>query len=814
MLIVQLGSSLACSKTALLLQRFGAQVYRFAAPRSSGMKAAVLLEEALDFGKQGVSSPVDSLSAGAIDSILEKADLVIDDHSFAYWLERGVHVKRLYESNPPHAHWLGITPYGLVGAGDSAAGTELTYQASGPLMARTGEAGRPPLPMKGPQASFGAAWHAALVGAAAEFGRTGRGSLIDVSIQECQFMHSDHGAANWYLAGVEMSRMPAVRRTNSTMHPTLDGKVFMLYHDREWPRVARMIGREDLAQDSRFMTRYERANHMDELEALVTPWFMERTRVEAVEAGQAAGMPVAMAETPANVLDDPQLAFRGAFETIPLDNKRIRFPVGAGWFPGHDFPAKRSANDKKPDESLDAFLEELRAKAQGLHPEPVEGRNGADGGSADPTKPLKGVRVIDLTNTLAAPRAATLLGSLGAEVIKLEGLEWMDMLRGYTTPPDGHTGYPYGIPGKEPWNRWLQWLGLGRNKLSAGVELTKPEGKAILEELVAISDVVMTNMSKSTRAKYDLDYEHLRQINPEIIFATLTAYGDEGPRSEWRLFGDGQSSMSGLFFGTGYEGEESLGIGVFGDPVNGTALAFQIVEGLLLRRNNGRGTHVDVSAVETCLTYNARAYIEAQTGEDAGASVGSDALGRWPHGSFRCAGEDRWIAISCGSDAQRQGLIEGLQAAGINCDVPAAQAIRDGTASEEQWREFLDAACADRDPGTLEKVLQRRGVPAQHVMRARDNLEDPVLSSRGFVNWLWRDDLGTYPVYAAFWLINNQRPAITHAPPLLGEDNDYVFRQLLGKSADEVAELERKGVVGDTPLVGAELGIRPSERVT
>src|SRR5262249_32759427 len=132
----------------------------------------------------------------------------------------------------------------------------------------------------------------------------------------------------------------------------------------------------------------------------------------------------------------------------------------------------------------------------------------------DPTRPLAGVRVVDLTNTWAGPRCATLLGDLGAEVIKLEGVEWMDMLRGFTTPPAPNPSYPHNDPGDRPWDRYIMWLGLSRNKLSASIELTHPEGRALLDRLVAVSDVVVTNMSRSTRQRYELTFAALSRVNP------------------------------------------------------------------------------------------------------------------------------------------------------------------------------------------------------------------------------------------------------------------------------------------------------------
>lgn len=813
MLVVQLGSSYACAQTTLLLQRLGARVFQFSPDENDVDRGetARILRECLAFGNEPIEATAEALSAGEVTQILNHADTVVDDHSLFFWLDKGLNLKQLYTEHPPRAHWCGITPYGLVGAGDHWSGTEITEQASGPLMIRLGEPNRSPVPLKGPQAQFGAAWHAALLIAAMEWQRSGSagGSLLDVSVQECQYMHSELGVSNWHFNGVELGRWRLFQGTNPYIFPTLDGDLHMLFHDREWPRVATMIGREDLAQDRRFMARYERMKHLEEVDALLTPWFMQRTRMQAVEAGQSVGMPIATAQTPDEALTDPQLSFRGAFETIPIGDgtHEIKFPIGIAKFSNGDISPARGEQDRRSARTLESFLREIAGAAQtGRRLESSDGRDTFK----DRTKPLAGVRIVDLTNTWAGPRGATLLADLGAEVIKLEGLEWMDMLRGFTEPPASDPSYPRKTPGDRPWDRYIMWLGLARNKLSLAMELTKPEGRQILEELVAASDVVLTNMSLSTRPKYNLDLAALTRINPRIIFATLSGYGDEGPRAHWKLFGDGQASMAGLFHGTGYEGGQSLSFGAYGDPINGTAFAFHVAEALLLRDRTGQGVHIDLSAVETCLAYNARSIVEAQLSKDGTSPVGADAQGHWPHGVFRCLGQDVWVAISCGSQQQRSGLIEGLRGLGINCDTRIAAAIAGGMEPPDGWETFLNEACATREQSTIEYAVRSRGVPCQKVMRGRDIDGDAVLNSRRFITWLWREDLGSYPVHGPFWLINSERPTLTHPPARFGEENEYVLSVILHKSKAEIESLKRKGVIGNKPIPGAELGIRPS----
>lgn len=794
MRIVQIGTTIACAEAALLLMRFGGEVIQCAGSDPGDRREVIqLFEECLAIGKQQLNVPADAIHPADIAAIVERADIVLDDHPLSFWLQRGVNVKAMYANSAPHAHWCAITPYGLVGAGAEWPGCELTYQASGPIMNRIGEPNRSPLPIKGPQAAIAAGWHAALVSAASEYGRNnaGPGSLIDISIQECQFMHAELGPSNWHFNGIDIGRQYTAERPN--VYPSLDGVIHMLFHDREWPRVARMIDRLDLAHDHRFLTRYERSKHMDEVEALLVPWFMERTRLQAVEAGQAAGMPIALEQTAVQVLSDSQLHSRRAFETLHTSRGAITFPIAIGTFAGQDVPVRRDGLDASAAQALEDLMRDWT-------PRPLN----MDVAPANPVRPLEGVRIVDLTNTWAGPRGATMLGDLGADVIKVEGIAWMDMLRGFTNPPEGHASYPGYHPGDKPWDRYLMWLGLSRNKRSVTVELTKPEGRRILDELVAACDVVLTNMSMSTRAKHNLTYESLKAVNPKIIYATLSGYGDDGPRASWRLFGDGQAAIAGVFNGTGYVGEEAMAFGAYGDPVNGVSFAYQVVAALNLCRETGRGTWIDLSSVETCLNYSVRSLLESQLGLDSESNVELDAGERWPHGVFRCLGEDRWIAISCGSDAERKGLLDALTVLGEH--VPPD--VKDGTATKDTWQEMVAAAAGRHGPEKLAFPLRRRGVPVQKVMKSFDADADASLGSRRFITWLWREDLGSYPVHSPFWMINGQRPPVAVPPPTYGEHNTPILAGMLGKNEQELAQLRENGVIGETPEQGAELGLR------
>src|SRR5690606_16452823 len=131
-------------------------------------------------------------------------------------------------------------------------------------------------------------------------------------------------------------------------------------------------------------------------------------------------------------------------------------------------------------------------------------------------------------------------------------------------------------------------------------------------------------------------------------------------------------------------------------------------------------------------------------------------------------------------------------------------------ADRSAWDREIAAVCAGHEPRLVEAVLRDHGVPAQRVIRGRDIETEPSLHSRHFHAWPWREDLGTYPVYSAPWKVNGRRPPVRPSPRL-GEHNEYVLVDVLGKGREEIRALEAARVVGDRPTVGAELGFRPSQ---
>ena len=210
--------------------------------------------------------------------------------------------------------------------------------------------------------------------------------------------------------------------------------------------------------------------------------------------------------------------------------------------------------------------------------------------------PLKNYRVLDLSRIWAGPYCTKLFADMGAEIIKMESLSVYDSHRGPVSPARGIAAYPDGEPGDEPWNRngWFNCLHM--SKYGVTLELTKPEGRQVFEQLVSISDVVIENFRQGSLERLGYTYENLRNLRPDLIYVSMPAFGNTGPWKGYLGYGIGQEQLSGMAHMTGYRGEGPMKSGInHGDPITGSHAAGVLMAALRHRRKTGNGMFIDVS---------------------------------------------------------------------------------------------------------------------------------------------------------------------------------------------------------------------------
>jgi len=407
-----------------------------------------------------------------------------------------------------------------------------------------------------------------------------------------------------------------------------------------------------------------------------------------------------------------------------------------------------------------------------------------------PPLPLEGIRIVDFTAYWAGPLPSAIMADLGAEVIKVESIQRPDQFRIVAVPGDPAEIYELSPP----------FNATNRNKLSLTLDLARPDGVRLFKELVRRSDAVVQNYSPRVMPQLGLSYETLREVNPAIVMASVSGFGQEGPWRDYVSFaaiGEALSGISGL---SGYTGEGALihGVGV-SDPFAGYLAAFGTLAAVHHARATGEGRHVDVSQLEASMQYIADALIEFEFTGRGRERATSDDSAMAPHGAFPARGEDAWITLSVATEQQWRALLAAMDTPGWAADTRFATPLlrrRNREALNEQVAQWT----ARFDRHELAHDLQSRGVPAAPVLAPSDLLKDPGLEASGFFQYVDHPAAGRHPYPSFPARFEGEHPPITRVGPILGVDNHYVLSKILGLSDAEIARLEAEKIIGNRPL--------------
>ncbi len=419
--------------------------------------------------------------------------------------------------------------------------------------------------------------------------------------------------------------------------------------------------------------------------------------------------------------------------------------------------------------------------------------DGATGRLSDSMAPLKGVRVLDLTIFWAGPLPTAILADLGAEVIKIEAIQRLDPFRAY-----GMSGTD--IQSQErPHERSPLFNTANRNKRGITLNLASEDGRRLFKALVAKSQVLLTNLSPRVLPQLGLGYEVLREINPALVVTSVSGFSLTGPWREYVSMAVIGEALSGISSLTGYTGEGPMmhGVGV-SDPFAGLNAAFATLAALHYARATGRGQLVDVSQLESSVPFIADAFMDFSLNGRCRTRNTNEDPGRAPHGAFPAKGEDGWITISVGTQEEWEALV------GVMGQPEWARDPRFATPLERHRNRhalhtFISEWTREQDKERLTQELQAQGVPAAPVRTPAEQLEDPHLRATGFFQYVDHPYVGRQPYPSLPVRLNGSYPPIHRVGPLLGEDNRYVFKEILGLDDDELGRLEREGVIGTEP---------------
>ena len=711
---------------------------------------------------------------------------------------------------------LSISSFGQDGPHRDYKLTDLVLYGFAGEMYSMGLGDREPVKMTGTAALFesGSASATAALGALFSSRRHGIGQHVDISLAETHLGGCDRRHATAIAYQFSGRRTKRTGETASGLpggiYSCADGYVDFTVAGIRPDRVVDLVQGADWLADPRFGDPEElvKPEVVADWNSHFNEWCMARTKREIWAEARRAKVLCGPLFTMQDLFDDEHFLGRGFWASIEHPELgRVTLPGRPFLLESGGWELRRAAPllGQHTEEVLDELSRSPAPRAAPLRP-------AARRANGQAPRPLEGVRVVDLCVVWAGPFATMLLADLGAEVIKPENqFVWQPMTRGGSARPAKEMlryanawggGYPNNDPGERPWNYSPTFVSIYRNKKSFTVDLRRPEGLAVLARLVAKSDVVYENNATGTLDKLGINYDWLRKANPSIIFAQVPAYGSTGPYAEARALGVHLEGVMGHTLLRGYEdAEPSTTSAIYsGDYMAGTQGAIAIMAALRNRERTGRGQRIEIAQAENAASMFTQAIMDYSLNGRVQRSIGNrDLHGRFPCGVYPALStgtsetmDDHWIALHIESDEQWRAF--GAAIGNPEWARDPRFATNEGRmehAAEVDAK--ITAYTSLQDDYELMARLQAVGVAAAPVLEASRIFDDPHLRARGFFRKQTVEGAGTHEYVGPLWKFGETSVEFRQPPVCFGEHNDYVYRELLGLSEQEIAKLEADG---------------------
>lgn len=675
-----------------------------------------------------------------------------------------------------------VSTFGQSGPYAEYLGGELVAYALGGYASLTGAPGRQPLKAYGHLVEYQAGAHAALGTLAALHARAGGagGQVVDVSAMDAAtfLIGAVQQPAHFYgriarRNGTRLLGFPPEHSYPSTIRPCRDGYVHAHSHNRHLELLASLIPHPRLSDPE---VLHAMLGHADEIDAIMDDWLRDRGRFEVVRQAQELRLPFTEVLTPGEVLADEHNRGRGSF--VELEHpavgtvRQVAGPMRLSTTPWQSRPAPALGQHT---------AEVLRESRLPAHPPALPQRR----------RPLEGYRVVDFTNAVAGPIATAILGDLGADVIKVEAPNARPRVARGTAPLKGEVDLSY--------NRIMTYNELNRSKRGVTLDVAEARGRELFLRLVAQSDVVVQNFSPRVMHNLELDYDSLRAVNPAIILVSMPAFGLDGPYRDRIAYGPGIDAMSGLSHLTGYADGPPMKPGnFFCDQQAAVLSAFATEAALWYRRATGEGQHIELAMIEGEFQLVADAYLDYTWNRRERMRAGNDHPRFAPHDTYRCDGEDAWVAIAVEDDLQWQRLCTAIDRPGLASD--ARFATRQARhANREALRPLIEAWTATRTHYACQEALQSAGVPAGAALNCLELLHDPHIRARETFQYVDVPGVGPSPYPRVAFTLDETPCPITKPAPGFADDNDAVFGGLLSLDEAEIAALELAGIAPRVP---------------
>jgi benzylsuccinate CoA-transferase BbsF subunit len=394
-------------------------------------------------------------------------------------------------------------------------------------------------------------------------------------------------------------------------------------------------------------------------------------------------------------------------------------------------------------------------------------------------KVFEGIKIAEFAWIVVGPASSRYLADHGATVVKIESHTRLDTNR-------VNSPFVNNIPTPD------SSMFFGRhnpNKYSVTIDLQNPRGIELAWRLIKWADIMTESFSPGTMEKWGLGYEDVRKVRPDIIYLSSSMQGRGGPHSSYAGYGQNACNFSGFTEISGWPDRmPSAPHGAYTDYVCARFSAFALLAALIQRRMTGKGQFIEQSQFESSLHFLLPAVMDYQVNGNIMHRNGNRTPIAAPHGVYQCKGDDRWIAISVMDEEQWT-----LFCQAIGRPALATQSEFSTLSARKEHEDELDKLVTDwtvnYTPAEAETILQKADIPSNIVARPSDVYKDPQLADRHYFTSLEHAAMGKqkFEPQASFILSKTPRELVRPSP-CLGEHNEYVFKELLGMSDDDIAE--------------------------
>jgi crotonobetainyl-CoA:carnitine CoA-transferase CaiB-like acyl-CoA transferase len=729
-------------------------------------------------------------------ALIAGADVLIETAAPGEMAALGLDDAALHEANPRLVH-ASITAFGLDGPKAGYAASDLTvWAAAGPLALTRDPASGTPLAMAIDQAFHQAAGDAAcgVMMALLARGSQGAGQRVEVSAQASNTLctlfghlagpvgHANYAMSNAGMSKKDLDLSGSGARTQKTMWQVRDGIVEMhigigsaagrfsnalfawLRSIGECPDE--FAGWDWIAVPDRIREGGITMDDVERARAHVEPVLARFTKHELVTIAEQNGLMLAPILTMADLVTSPQLLARNFFAGIEGDVGGLRLAA-----PFNGCGIERTTLPPPP--RLDEHGAQIVPRPPQTAPaRPLSG------------PPLAGLKVLDLAWVIAGPLVGRSLADFGATVIRVESAKRVDTARVLGPFPGGEYN-PQCSVGFETCN-------LG--KLGLSLDLAREEARETVRDLARWADVVVESFLPGQMEKFGLDYARLRAINPALIMLSSSLTGQTGPTARLPGFGNIGAALSGMKQMVGAEGALPIGpFGPFTDYIAPRFATLALLAALDARARGGAGCHLDISQVETAVTLLSPQVLDYIANGRVAAARGNRHARFAPSGVYPCAGEDQWLALSVGDEAQWRALARAV--GGAVAEDPRFADHAGRMAHAGTLDEVIAAWTARLTPGQAEATLQAAGVPAHRVADTYAIGEDPQLAHRHHLVTMAHPISGEIVVDASRFALSATPARYRRHAPRFGEDNEQVLRDILGYAPERVATLQQSGAL-------------------